>query len=79
MLPEIWTTLSNDKLGEVAAAVAPNAELIDWKKFIVALSKPWPQPTQSQLLELLALYKGEDEEASGLVDKEHFENVISYL
>ncbi|XP_063721341.1 sperm flagellar protein 2-like isoform X3 [Symsagittifera roscoffensis] len=74
-LPDVWVSLSNDKLTEIANNVTPNTEYVDWRKFLLALSKPWIHPTQTQLLELLTAYKSEDEGATGFIDRDTYDRV----
>ncbi|XP_013409132.1 sperm flagellar protein 2 isoform X2 [Lingula anatina] len=72
-LPDMWTNVSLHQLTEMAAELSPDAEYIDWRNFMLEAAQPWPQPTQTQLLDTLAKYKQMDQKNSGFVTREQFE------
>ena len=49
--------------------LASGSEFVDWRSWLLAASMPWIYPTQTQLLELLQLYRGADRANTGIIGK----------
>lgn len=50
---------------------------MDWRKFLLVTSRPWPIPLEEELLETLQRFKAVDEEQSGTVTYEQYMQVAS--
>ncbi|XP_019351599.2 sperm flagellar protein 2 isoform X4 [Alligator mississippiensis] len=74
-LPDIWLRLTVSDLQKLASTLTVNSELIDWRRFLLAASQPWPIPTVIQLLKTLHGFKAVDEAASGFVTHEYYNQV----
>lgn len=49
--------------------------MVDWRKFLLATSLPWPMPLEEELLETLQRFKAMDKEQSGTVTYEQYMQV----
>lgn len=76
-LPEMWSNLLQDpeKLEMMCNQLSPDGEFIDWRVFLLAASQPWPQPTQTDLLDTLERFKVMDQQSTGCVTREQYEQV----
>ena len=72
ILPEQWSNLSQAQIEHLARMLASGSEFVDWRNWLLAASMPWKYPTQTQLLELLQLYKKVDRSQSGYISKTQF-------
>ncbi|KAM7149843.1 sperm flagellar protein 2 isoform 2-T2 [Molossus nigricans] len=66
-LPSSWMHLTQPELQELTSLLTVNSEFVDWRKFLLVTSLPWPIPLEEELLETLQRFKAVDEEQSGLV------------
>lgn len=48
---------------------------MDWRKFLLVTSLPWPIPLEKELLETLLRFKAMDKEQSGTVTYEQYMQV----
>ena len=55
--------------------MSPDGEYIDWRSFLLAASKPWPEPNQADLLNTLERFKEMDQQNVGMVTREQYERV----
>ncbi|XP_078007882.1 sperm flagellar protein 2-like [Phascolarctos cinereus] len=74
-LPEAWLHLTLPELQELTALLVVNSEFIDWRKFLLVVSQPWPFPSEEELLETLQRFKAIDEAGKGTVTLEQYEQV----
>ena len=72
ILPEQWSNLSQAQIEHLARMLASGSEFVDWRNWLLAASMPWKYPTQTQLLDLLQLYKKVDRSQSGYISKTQF-------
>jgi hypothetical protein len=72
ILPEQWSNLSQAQIEHLARMLASGSEFVDWRNWLLAASMPWKYPTQTQLLDLLQLYKKADRSQSGYISKTQF-------
>lgn len=47
-------------------------ELIDWQRFLLSASLPWPFPSLTQLLDVLERFKLADAGETGYINKEQY-------
>ncbi|KAI6646164.1 sperm flagellar protein 2 [Oopsacas minuta] len=66
LLPEF----STDQLSTVLTQISWDGHYINWKNFIVSLSRPYPAPTLDSLMETLMRFR--DRYPSGQVNKEEY-------
>ena len=59
----------------MSAALSSDGEYVDWRTFLLAAAQPWPQPTQTQLLDTLALFADMDTKKTGYVTREQYDRV----
>ena len=50
-------------------------EYVDWRAFLLAASKPWPDPTQTQLLQARCAFETMDQQNTGWVTREQYDKV----
>lgn len=62
---------------ELTSLITVNSELVDWRKFLLVTSLPWPIPLEEELLETLQRFKAIDEEQTGSVTYEQYMQVAS--
>uniref|UniRef100_A0A4X2LC40 Calponin-homology (CH) domain-containing protein n=1 Tax=Vombatus ursinus TaxID=29139 RepID=A0A4X2LC40_VOMUR len=74
-LPEAWLHLTLPELQELTALLVVNSEFIDWRRFLLVVSQPWPFPSEGELLETLTRFKAIDEAEKGTVTLEQYEQV----
>ncbi|XP_058420231.1 sperm flagellar protein 2 [Diceros bicornis minor] len=71
-LPSRWMQLTQFDLQELTSLLAVNSELVDWRKFLLVTSLPWPIPLDEELLETLQRFKAVDEKQLGTVTFEQY-------
>ncbi|XP_054439986.1 sperm flagellar protein 2 [Pteronotus mesoamericanus] len=64
-LPSSWMHLTRPELQELTALLTVNSDFVDWRKFLLVASLPWPIPLEEELLETLRRFKAVDKEQSG--------------
>lgn len=57
--------------------ITVNSELVDWRKFLLVTSLPWPIPLEEELLDTLQRFKAVDEEQTGAVTYEQYMQVLA--
>lgn len=72
ILPEQWSNLNQAQIDHLARMLASGSEFVDWRNWLLAASMPWVYPTQTELLDLLQLYKKTDKSQSGYITKKEF-------
>ncbi|XP_014637069.1 PREDICTED: sperm flagellar protein 2 isoform X2 [Ceratotherium simum simum] len=71
-LPSRWMQLTQFDLQELTSLLVVNSELVDWRKFLLVTSLPWPIPLDEELLETLQRFKAVDEKQLGIVTFEQY-------
>ncbi|CAK6444122.1 unnamed protein product [Pipistrellus nathusii] len=71
-LPSSWMHLTQPEFQELTSLITVNSELVDWRKFLLVTSLPWPIPLEEELLETLQRFKAIDEEQTGSVTYEQY-------
>ncbi|XP_074063067.1 sperm flagellar protein 2-like [Macrotis lagotis] len=74
-LPEAWLHLTLLELQEITALLIVNSEFVDWRKFLLVVSQPWPLPSEEELLKTLKRFKKIDEAGKGTVTLEQYKQV----
>ncbi|XP_037655029.1 sperm flagellar protein 2 isoform X5 [Choloepus didactylus] len=72
ILPSNWMHLTLPDLQELTSLLIINSEFVDWRKFLLVTSGPWPMPLEEELLETLQRFKDVDEEQLGTVTLEQY-------
>ncbi|XP_012413537.1 sperm flagellar protein 2 [Trichechus manatus latirostris] len=70
--PSSWMHLTQPELQELTSLLIVNSEFVDWRKFLLLTSLPWPIPLEEELLETLQRFKTVDEEQLGMVTLEQY-------
>ncbi len=63
------------QLDLLTTQLSPDGEYVDWRSFLLAASRPWPVPSQSDLLDTLQKFQEMDQQGTGAVTREQFERV----
>ncbi|PWA19679.1 hypothetical protein CCH79_00007062, partial [Gambusia affinis] len=72
IVPEAWTDMIEMQLLEISFLLTDEYELIDWRRFLLSATLPWPLPSLSQLLYLLKQFKEADTDDTGYIDEEQY-------
>ncbi|XP_044286991.1 sperm flagellar protein 2 [Varanus komodoensis] len=75
LLPDSWMHLSIYDLQNLASLLMVNTDIVDWRRFLLAASQPWPMPSVMELLETLQRFQDADRNGSGFVTQEEYEQV----
>ncbi|XP_077616298.1 sperm flagellar protein 2 [Crocuta crocuta] len=70
--PSSWMHLTQTELQELTSLLIINSEFVDWRKFLLVISMPWPIPLEEELLETLQRFKAVDEEQLGTITFEQY-------
>lgn len=62
---------------ELASLLIINSAFVDWRKFLLVISMPWPIPLEEELLETLQRFKAVDEEQLGTITFEQYMQVAT--
>ncbi|XP_078221733.1 sperm flagellar protein 2 isoform X10 [Callithrix jacchus] len=71
-LPTSWMHLTQPELQELTSLLTVNSEFVDWRKFLLVTSMPWPIPLEEELLETLQKFKAVDKEQLGTITFEQY-------
>uniref|UniRef100_F7AB98 Sperm flagellar 2 n=1 Tax=Monodelphis domestica TaxID=13616 RepID=F7AB98_MONDO len=74
-IPKAWLHLILSELQELTSLLVVNSEFVDWRRFLLVVSQPWPLPSEEELLETLNRFKAIDEDEKGTVTWEQYEQV----
>lgn len=74
-IPEAWMNLTADKLESLVQQLSGDSEYINWRSFLLQAARPWPTPSQAQLLAALTHFQAMDQKATGSVTREQYERV----
>lgn len=75
ILPDKWMDLNTGQLEAISQQVAPFGEHVEWLAFLIGISKPWPTPSQRQLLKTLRRFRETDDEKRGTVTFDQYKGV----
>ncbi|XP_053454848.1 sperm flagellar protein 2 [Nycticebus coucang] len=70
--PSSWMHLTQPELQELTSVLTVNSEFVDWRKFLLVTSLPWPIPLEEELLETLQKFKAVDEEQKATITFEQY-------
>ncbi|XP_063667384.1 sperm flagellar protein 2 isoform X15 [Pan troglodytes] len=70
--PSSWMHLTQPELQELTSLLTVNSEFVDWRKFLLVTSMPWPVPSEEELLETLQKFKAVDKEQLGTITFEQY-------
>ncbi|XP_030669824.1 sperm flagellar protein 2 [Nomascus leucogenys] len=70
--PSSWMHLTQPELQELTSLLTVNSEFVDWRKFLLVTSMPWPIPLEEELLETLQKFKAVDKEQLGTITFEQY-------
>ncbi|XP_070267943.1 sperm flagellar protein 2-like isoform X3 [Myotis yumanensis] len=71
-LPSSWMHLTQPEFQELTSVLTIDSEMVDWRKFLLVTSLPWPIPLEEELLETLQRFRAMDKEQSGTVTYEQY-------
>lgn len=66
------------QLLEINTLLTDEFELIDWRRFLLSATLPWPLPSLSQLLYLLKQFKEADTDDTGYINEDQYLQVRIY-
>uniref|UniRef100_A0A3B5LPM4 Calponin-homology (CH) domain-containing protein n=1 Tax=Xiphophorus couchianus TaxID=32473 RepID=A0A3B5LPM4_9TELE len=72
IVPEAWTDMIEMQLLEINTLLTDEFELIDWRRFLLSATLPWPLPSLSQLLYLLKQFKEADTDDTGYINEDQY-------
>ena len=90
ILPDLWMDLNAGQLEALSQQVAPasgsgaalagggvgvGGAMVEWPSFLLAASKPWPRPTQRELLKTLRRFREADADQSGSLTLDRYKSV----
>ncbi|KAF6127398.1 sperm flagellar 2 [Phyllostomus discolor] len=67
--------LTRPELQELTSLLTVNSDFVDWRKFLLVASLPWPIALEEELLETLQRFKDVDEEQSGTITFQQYMQV----
>ncbi|KAL4683981.1 hypothetical protein H8959_021675 [Pygathrix nigripes] len=70
--PSSWMHLTQPELQELTSLLTVNSEFVDWRKFLLVTSMPWPIPLEEELLETLQKFKAVDKAQLGTITFEQY-------
>ena len=59
----------------MAGILSPDGEYIDWHMFLLDIAQPWPMATQTELLDTMTRFKELDQQETGHVSQEQYDQV----
>ncbi|KAG8512669.1 Sperm flagellar protein 2, partial [Galemys pyrenaicus] len=71
-LPSSWMHLTQPELQELTSLLVVSLEFVDWRKFLLVASMPWPIPMEEELLKTLQRFKAIDTTLSGTITFEQY-------
>ncbi|XP_075040474.1 sperm flagellar protein 2 [Mixophyes fleayi] len=74
-LPELWMHLTLSEIQEITSALSETSDVVNWRKFLLSVSMPWPYPSLLQLLTTLERFKAADLHGCGTVNEECYNAV----
>nr|XP_032826562.1 sperm flagellar protein 2 [Petromyzon marinus] len=74
-LPAAWLNMSRTQIAAIAHEVQGGVELLDWRRLLVLAAWPWPLPSVTRLLAVLAACRKADPESSGFLSQEQYDQI----
>ncbi|KAM4808360.1 sperm flagellar protein 2 [Rhinophrynus dorsalis] len=74
-LPDLWMHLTRSEIQEITLALSLNSDVVNWRKFLLSASLPWPYPSVLELLKTLDRFKEIDHNGCGTVTQENYNQV----
>ncbi|XP_077137805.1 sperm flagellar protein 2 [Ranitomeya variabilis] len=74
-LPDVWMHLSLSEVQDITSALSDGSDYVNWRKFLLSVSCPWPYPSLPELLRTLQRFKDTDDSGSGIVHQELYSQV----
>ncbi|KAM4051682.1 sperm flagellar protein 2 isoform 2-T2 [Anomaloglossus baeobatrachus] len=74
-LPDLWMHLSLSEVQEMSSAMSDGSDSVNWRKFLLSVSCPWPYPSLPELLTTLQRFKAVDDGGFGTVHEELYSQV----
>ncbi|KAM3939260.1 sperm flagellar protein 2 [Leptodactylus fuscus] len=74
-LPDVWMHLSLSEIQAITSALSDGSDSVNWRKFLLSASFPWPYPSLLQLLQTLQGFKAVDDTGCGTVYEEQYRQV----
>nr|XP_039269921.1 sperm flagellar protein 2-like [Styela clava] len=78
-LPESWLTVTYTQLVELCNLISPECEYVDWRKFLLIVSKPWTVPTIENLLSAQSAFQSVDVAENGWITEDQYTQVKTWL
>lgn len=72
VLPESWLTVTYSQLLELCNMISPECEYVDWRKFLLAASKPWLAPTAEDLVSARSAFENTDVAGNGWITEDQY-------
>ncbi|KAL0979832.1 hypothetical protein UPYG_G00190380 [Umbra pygmaea] len=71
-LPDLWMYTSETQLVELVSLLTQDSDMLDWRRFLLSASLPWPTLTLAQLQQVLDQFKMADAQATGTLTEEQY-------
>lgn len=68
-------TESSAEIQEITSALSDGSDSVNWRKFLLSVSSPWPYPSLPQLLRTLHEFQAVDDIGCGTVHEEQYNQV----
>ncbi|CAI9559576.1 unnamed protein product [Staurois parvus] len=68
-LPDVWMHLTLPEIQEITSSLSLGSDMMNWRRFLLSASLPWPYPSLLQLLETLQRFQATDPDMCGIVDE----------
>lgn len=78
-LPQSWYNVNYGQLSELSNLISPDWEYIDWRTFLLVISKPWNSPTVEQLIQATNMFRELDVAKNGWITEDIFLDVQCWL
>ncbi|XP_069819162.1 sperm flagellar protein 2 isoform X2 [Dendropsophus ebraccatus] len=74
-LPDVWMHLPLSEIQEITSVLSDGFDSVNWRKFLLSVSSPWPYPSLAQLLETLQRFQAIDSSGYGTVHEDQYNQV----
>ncbi|XP_073400028.1 sperm flagellar protein 2 isoform X2 [Dendrobates tinctorius] len=78
-LPDMWMHLSLSEVQDMTSALSDGSDYVNWRKFLLSASYPWPYPSLPELLRTLQRFKDADDRGSGIIHQELYSQVALWF
>uniref|UniRef100_T1J5Q2 CH-like domain-containing protein n=1 Tax=Strigamia maritima TaxID=126957 RepID=T1J5Q2_STRMM len=76
IIPDEWVCLKPYHIHKLMDYISGGQEFINWRLFLLYLSKPWPQPNETQLIETLDSFHAIDVDNRGTINKLQYDKQV---